>query len=176
MSGHRIERLPAVESNPTIYTVAAAQDMIKLLRNDGVICPCCDQLVKVYHRKFNVIMARGLVWMYFWVCHTDQLWVHVNTLGPDWLVRQGGTFALMKFWGFIVERPNDDSRKRCAGYWRLTTDGIAAITERRPFPAYAYLLNGQKIAMSDEQTDIKKALGVKFNYEELMRTRGGLAQ
>lgn len=178
MSISNVHHLKTVEASPALYTVEDVQTSVRELMNKGgVICPCCDQLVKVYQRSFTGVMARALIWLY-WYQHLNQCqWVHVNTEGPAWITQSGGSFATMRHWGFIQERPpqsDDTDAKRCQGYWTITAYGKSIVHLIR-FPKYVYSFNMEKVGESrDVLTDIRTALGTRFNYQEMMEAHANV--
>lgn len=147
--------------NPSA-TLAQIKVWIRRHAAEGVHCPACDQLVKVYRRKVNSGMARSLIQMY----RVGKLdWVHVPTqIGAR--SREEGKLA---YWGLVEEQKmvRDDGGR--AGYWRVTALGEAFLKQQVTVPKYAHVYNGKVLFLDpSEQVTIKDALGTDFDYAELM--------
>jgi hypothetical protein len=133
----------------------------------GVICPCCDQRAKVYRRKLNAEMARALIVLYRHHLSTGEEWVHVPTV----LAAQGGDPIKMVAWGLIEALPDAtrwDGSSR-VGVYRVTPDGQAFVLGVKRVASHVLIYNQDIIGISEETTDIREALGVRFNYAELMQ-------
>lgn len=153
-------------------TLTQAKDWLReQLRKKGGVCPCCTQLSKVYKRKLNSTMARGLVWL-VGQAGADRRWVDVSSEGPKWLLGKGGTLATMSHWGLIESKGNETSGKRCSGVWRPTTKGVGFLLGRIKVAKYVFLYDGSALRFSDEQLSIAEALGQRFHYGQLMREQG----
>jgi hypothetical protein len=143
-------------------SLAQVRAWLRVKRDEGVICPACDQHVKVYRRKINSGMARSLMLMYR-IAGRD--WLHVPTqIGAK--SREEGKLA---YWGLVEEekvlRP-DGGR---TGYWRVTRLGELFVLNKCTVPKYARIFKGELVSLdSDEQVSIVDALGTKFNYAEMM--------
>lgn len=132
--------------------------------HDGVNCPACGQLVKVYRRKINSGAARGLILMHQRY-GTD--WGHLPSTAT--LSRLGGEFARLALWGLVEEERTRRPDGGRAGFWRVTEKGEAFIKGNYPVPKYALIYNGTLLSMdAAEVVTIKDALGGKFDYSELM--------
>lgn len=162
-----------------IARVASLEEARTWLRNridKGAKCPCCTQLAKIYRRKLSSSMAYVLMIMVREYRLNGGAWMHV----PSMLNRKGlkphvaasvrGDWAKLVYWGLIEEepKPDDDTTRRTSGSWRPTGAGIAFCNNAQTVPRYAYVFDGRALRMSEELTDIKQALGDRFDYEELM--------
>jgi len=133
---------------------------------DGSNCPCCGQLVKIYRRKLYGQMAYQLILLY----KMGGGFHHIKKLGNP--AAGGGDFAKLRYWGLVVEKPNpNDPSKRTSGYWCITLKGIQFVEGNINLPTHCNIYNGQVKTFSTTLGSIKKALGIKFNYAQLM---GGL--
>ncbi len=151
------------------WTLEEAKAWLLERLEKGIACPCCDQFAKIYTRKLNSSMARGLIWL------CDQApareWVEVNRIGPRWLVSKGGTLATLQHWSFIEEQPNErDTTKRTSGIWRPTWDGIAFARRETTTLSHVRLYDNQVLGFAGDHIDIAAALGERFDYSELMST------
>jgi len=133
---------------------------------EGVECPVCKQMCRLYRRKLNSGLAAGLVWLVAeWRRHRG--WVDMPIRAPRFILRAGGQFSILAHWGLIEQQINIETRKRCAGKWRPTTDGALFADGVSLVPRYVLLYNNQVEGWSDEQIGVREALGDKFDYEEL---------
>jgi hypothetical protein len=142
-------------------TIAESKEWLSENRHEGVDCPSCGELVKVYRHPVDSAMARTLILMYR--AGGTEAFVHTPSLPGD-----THKASQLKWWGFVEEerilRP-DGGR---AGYWRVTDVGERWINGESA-PKYAYIFNGKVIDLSeDASATITDALGTKFNFMELM--------
>lgn len=168
---------PFTEENPDYEpgpkTVTHAQAYVRSHREDGVVCPCCGQYCKVYHRTLNSAMAQFLIWLVLEYekrtsCVSGNVWINVND-GPLIQNRKGGgDFAKLRYWGLIEQMANEDETKRTSGYWRPTQTGIDFVYDKVTVPKKVRLYLNEPIGFAEERVTIQNALGTKFNYQELM--------
>jgi hypothetical protein len=143
-------------------SLAQVRAWLAKYRNDGCVCPACDQHVKVYRRKIHATMARQLIIMYR-TAGTD--WFHLPTMLPE---ARGGDPVKLAYWGLIESdnRLREDGGK--AGYWRVTEFGRLFVQNRTEVREYAEVYNGQLLALTGSLVGIREALGSDFSYNELM--------
>jgi hypothetical protein len=142
-------------------TVGESKVWLEENRHEGVDCPSCGELVKVYRHKIDSAMARTLILMYR--AGGTSSAVHTPSLPGD-----THKASQLKWWGFVEEerviRP-DGGR---AGFWRVTEEGERWINGASA-PTYAYIFNGKVLELSDDSfATITDALGTKFNFSNLM--------
>lgn len=145
-----------------------ASKMLERERKEGTTCPCCNQHVREYRRKLNSTMARGLIWLVSEYMRTQD-WVHVNSTGPDWLIKAGGTLQTLHHWGLIIRKVNTDPKKRTSGYWMPTVDGINFARNKITVPGAVFLYNNEVQGFEDTKISILDALGEHFDYHELIK-------
>jgi len=151
-------------------TIQEAKDYLKRNYEEGVNCPCCDQLVKLYRRKFNKIMARGLISLVRAYGQSGGKPVHVHDIPlDDRDVRSmGGSFALLRHWSLIKPEQAESAYKRLSGLWRPTQAGIDFVHRKTEVPEYLNMYNNKVISISTSQIGIVKALGTEFDYKQMM--------
>ena len=75
----------------------------------------------------------------------------------------------MTHWGLLEaamgERPDGSKR---IGFYKITQRGVDFVRDRVRVPAHAFFYAQECIGMSEEKTSIKRALGKRFSYDELM--------
>lgn len=159
------------ESQPDgSWTLKDARAWLREQRVEGVRCPCCNQLAKIYKRSMLSTSARTLIAMYLETRGTDNF-IHIPTLVQRRVrdkAHQGGSSTLGAYWGLIEEereRRPDGGRK---GWWRLTPKGLAWVLGRTTIPHYAYTYNSRVVEVSGPPVSIRQALGTGFDYEEMM--------
>lgn len=133
----------------------------------GINCPCCGQLCKIYKRTLRADMASWLMWL-IREYYRDPRWIHVTECKYDYMLTMGGDYAKLLHWKMIVQKENDDEKKRTSGLWKPTDRGVSFVTGAISVPKQALIFNAKFIGWSDEQITITDALGEKFSYKELM--------
>ena len=140
----------------------------------GAVCPCCTQMVKLYHRPITSSMAYALILLYKYVEASDGIieYIHMNnylnSLDIPFPVKSGDN-AKLRYWGLIEEKVEirKDGSKR-AGYWRVTELGKQFARGEIGVQQYARVFSSKCYGLAGEHIGIRDALGKKFNYNELM--------
>jgi hypothetical protein len=134
----------------------------------GVVCPACDQFVKIYERPVHNAMARALMNLYR-LNYTKAGYYHIDDFTRDGK-KTLGDFAKFRYWGLAVEEPKQDgvTAKKTSGRWAITEKGKNYVLGKISIQKYAIIYNKKKIGYSEEHATIKDALGKKFDYQELM--------
>jgi hypothetical protein len=128
--------------------------------NGGVICPCCSQFAKVYKRKINTAMARGLTELY--KEGRASKFVHAPTVSSCREVSQ------LSWWGLVVEESTLRPDGGRSGYWRVTKKGEQFIKNEVKCEKYTYVFDSKILGHDGDMVDISEALGEPFHYRELM--------
>ena len=162
--------------SPRVTTLLEVQQWLQKRLDDGVECPCCTQLAKVYKRKLNGAMAFVLLLI-------SRLkggeWIHVPSFinaqvrNPAVAAAIRGDWAKLTHWGLIEEllgeRPDGSTR---VGYYKITRNGRLFVQNKLRVPKHIWLYDGHTTERQDSETvSIIEALGDKFDYSELMRAR-----
>jgi len=134
----------------------------------AIDCPCCKQRVQLYRRRLNSEMARWLILLSRVFLSNGRRWVSVKD--SPLKETRGGDYAKLQHWGLIEQRPNTDEKKRTSGYWRPTTKGVNFAKNRTRVPSHIYIFNNTVYGQSEETVSIVDALGVKFDYRDVVRT------
>lgn len=144
--------------------IAEAKQFLKDNFEDGCICPCCHQPVKMYKRKLNSVMSRMLIQLYF----LKDEWNHVSDIAKG--ISDTGTndFSKLRNWLLIEQKKNEDSKKKTSGFWKITPLGRLFVEGKVTVPSFVNIYNTKKYGESTEMITIEDALGVKFNYQKLM--------
>lgn len=142
-------------------SLAEAQGWLRERVDDGAACPCCTQYAKVYRRKINAGQAQPLIRMWR-LCGTQ--WCHI----PTELASRGHEESKLAYWGILEEelKLRDDGGR--AGWWRITELGRRFVLDEVRLPKYARIYDGRCLGLAGEPQGIRDALGVKFNYSDLM--------
>lgn len=139
---------------------------------DGVQCPACSRFAKRYKRKLNSSMAAALIGFYRHVAGLSE-WVHIPK--ETQISRLGGDWAKLSYWGLIetrVDQEREDNGPN-SGFWRITDKGISFVRGEISVPTHVLTYDAAMLGFDDsEMTTIQEALGKKFDYNELMGTRG----
>lgn len=148
--------------------VSEAQDDLVLHLEEGTVCFCCGQSVKLYPRFLNSTMARGLMWLTNEYLATND-WVDKARIGPAWIQKCGGEFAKLEWWDLIEPKPNDDTKKRTSGIWRPTNKGIDFVYNRIYVRSPVLLYNNELFGFGGNKITIVDALTKDFDYNVLMK-------
>ena len=133
--------------------------------DEGVSCPCCGQFAKRYRRKLNSSMAASLCWMWG---HARDLWINIPETAPAWILK-AREYPKLAWWGLIEELPKSEHHNgRTSGVWRVTPKGAEFVRGCLDVPMYAFVYNGDVEEFTETTTHIRKALGDRFSYDELM--------
>lgn len=136
----------------------------------GARCPCCRQMARTYPRTLNAGMARSLILMYRLA---GRDWIHIPTSLPA-RSREEGKLA---YWGLIEEAQEVREDGGRAGWWRVTDLGERWVRAEAWVPQRLEVYDNQVQRAApgcDPHWTIRKALGKRFNYDELMAEPTGL--
>lgn len=145
--------------------IADARRILNERAKDGMTCPCCNQLVKIYKRKLNANMVRFLIDLVL-EHHTARSWV--SYLACRFL---GRDYNYLQLFGLAKTRKNTDKTKKSSGMWKPTEDGINFVAGRNTAPEYVKVYNNRVIRTSKKRVTVREALQNKFNYDDLMKGR-----
>ena len=148
-------------------TLKEARKHLLISGRKGAICPCCNQFVKLYKRKFSSVMARGLINLYH-LSHGNVKFHHVSDIMTRISPTGSNDFSKLRYHDFIREEPSSDPGKKTSGYWRITESGIKFLKKQMEVREYMLIYNTKIKGFEGNMIDIEKALGNKFNYNELM--------
>jgi hypothetical protein len=147
--------------HPTGSSLLEAREYVRMNRDEGVECPCCGQLAKVYRRTINAGMARTLIEAYR--ADLARGFIHTPSLPCD-----SHEASQLSWWGLLEEelvRRPDGGR---AGYWRVTDRGVAFVRGAAQVPKYALIYDGDVLGTAGDLVGIRYCLGKRFDYGELM--------
>jgi len=148
-----------------MITIKEAKQFIGDHANEGVNCPCCGQLCVIYKRRLHAEMAIFLIKLVKEFRRT-RIWVHVNTISKKKC--SDGMYLIQ--WGLIVRKPKLKGDEKTSGLYKPTDEGIDFAMNQTVVPSFAWLFDKRVIEFSSETVNIVKALGTKFDYQDLMNT------
>lgn len=151
-----------------IETIEQGKIHIQQGMSDGVSCPCCGQLVKLYRRTLYHSMAVALCSLYREAQGRTDVYVHIDQLT---LNVGGSDFSKLKHWGLIEAYPqelHDDPKTKTAGKWRITDKGCEFAEGRITLPKYALIFNNRCYGMAGDPVTIIDSLKEDFDYPEMM--------
>lgn len=143
-------------------TLSAAKEKLRKNWEEGINCPCCGQLVKLYTRKINSGQAVSLIRLW-WLCRDGQYhhYTEIKKCATD--------FAQLKRWGLIIgDEKNKDSTKRTSGMWKVTDIGAEFVKGEAYVRGQCQIYDDKTKGLTGAFVNIKDALGDKFDYSELM--------
>jgi hypothetical protein len=135
--------------------------------DEGIACPTCGQLVKRYRRRFNSGMASTLCWLVD-AYQKIGTWIDVNSTAPRYVL-QSNEISRLVHWGMVVQKENEDTRKRTSGLWMPTPLATRFVLGEISVPSHVFLLNNEVTGWSESQLYLKDIKGNRFDYSELMK-------
>lgn len=155
--------------------VKEIRDQLKQEREKpgGVRCPCCDQFVKLYRRTLNSGMARSLIWLVRYCegmsedARKFSPWVDVPKVAPRDVIASR-EFGKLEHWGLVKQAVNTSTKQQCSGFWMPTERGVDFVHARILVPARVFLYDNKIEGWSEDTISIQEALGMKFDYTDLM--------
>lgn len=139
-----------------LTTVLEAIAFVEKNRDEGCICPVCNQQVKTYTWK----MYRMTVYLLWWLRKQPGFTGHYKDFIRDYGKNIAiSNFSTPRYWNFI--RPIGKK----SGEWHLTQDGFDFLNGK-PFPKYAKVTNRIVLGYSREQIRIRISASEQFDYEE----------
>lgn len=142
-----------------------ARDILRELVDDGAECPCCKQFAKVYRRKVNSSMARGLIAIWR-SCGTE--WCYLPDVRGRVFKGDNREESKLRYWDLLEEEAELRPDGGRAGVWRITPAGERWVNNGSNIPKYARIYNKRLLGLTGEPVSIVDALGTKFNYRDLM--------
>jgi len=141
-------------------------------RPQGTVCPCCDRFAKVYEKRtVHTGCAMALIDLYHRMdADVDSGWVYLPKNSTEEGTRSR-SISHATYFGLVRNRPKVLGEKlvgRCTGYWRLTPDGVAFVENATTIHRYAEVYNNTVNRLHGPMVSIRRCLGKKFNYDELM--------
>lgn len=138
-------------------SLSSARAAVRDGREEGVICPCCDQLVKVYQRRINLQMARAALWM-----SGTPAGKYVDmTKAPADIIRNR-EYSRLALWGLAEAEPGRGSSGSRRGSWRLTEGGRLFVNGVLRVAEHVTVLNGRVIDVSRGTIGIGRVKGFDF--------------
>lgn len=142
---------------------------VKVLKEEGSSCPCCNQLVKVYRRKLNSNMCIFLKSLAKQV-NENILNGGVGYVHYSECEFSGRDYNQLAHWGLIDALYCDKTKKRTSGMWTITQYGEDFLSGKVKVRKYILCYNGKtKIDDESELISFEQALGSSFDYKELMK-------
>lgn len=121
----------------------------------GCECPACGQNVRLYKRPLNAAMARALILISKAPKANDAGWVDIKSVDV-----RGGDYAKLRYWELLEAGE--------PGLWRVTQKGLKFISDQIRVPSHAHVYNDRVRGWSDEDVNIRQALGEAHDYTQLM--------
>ena len=139
---------------------------LERVKSEGENCPTCKRYTKVYRRKLNSTMARGLIWLYREGGGDQRLYVNFAKMPPFLL--KSNQLASNRWWDLVERAPNDDPAIKHSGMWRLTVLGRNFVKGFTTVKSHIWHYNSELLGRDGDYIKIDEALGKHFNYSEMM--------
>ena len=137
----------------------------------GATCPSCNKHVKVYHRKFNSGMAYTLINVYRQARKTNNEWLHVGHFLRKECDVWPSDYAKIVWWSLMQKHPGKKKDGNSSGLYRMTRKGSMFVKGRITIPSHANEYMSEVESFDGDEINIVEALGKKFDYDELMRSK-----
>lgn len=152
-------------------TVKEAQDYVKEYAEDGVYCPCCERLVKLYKRKLHSEMAAFLFRLVF-AYKTHPRWYSTRELVPG-TSKSTTDGSYLVHWDLVQKEPAKNNSGGKAGSYKPTQRGIDFVMGEVVVPSHIHMLCGELVGYSDDYVTFAECIENKFDYDELMKGMRG---
>lgn len=150
----------------TTDLIELRREFINHIKEKGKNCPVCDRYAKIYRRKLNSTMVRGLMWLYRAGGGDQRLYANFAKMPPFLL--KSNQLASNRWWGLVERKPNDDPKVKHSGMWRLTIKGRNFVLGYCAVQSHIWHYNSQALGLDGDYITIQTALGKHFNYSEMM--------
>lgn len=143
-------------------TVVEARRWLREHDEEGAICPCCTQLVRVYRRRIHATMASRLIRFY------RRYGLDYGSLPKLTLGGAESDFGKLRYWDLIEEADLERQDGGRAGWWRVTVAGEWWVQGLSRIPLHALIYDSRLLRLEGRRIGVVEALGKRFNYAELM--------
>ena len=148
--------------------VEARQQFNNAIKDKGVNCPCCGRWGKINGYQITSTQVMGMLWMLNNFRKSE--WIDIGKAHK--MILRSKPLATLRHWELVEKKPKDlKEDKRASGLWRLTPKGRDFLRKKIALPKYAFVFNSRLVKYSKQEIDVVQALGKKFSYEEVMKTK-----
>jgi hypothetical protein len=145
-----------------------ARQEVRIGLKEGVECPCCGQLARLYRRKLNSQMARFLCRLFAATIDNPRAeWFHVRDFLEETGHKASSDGSYLAHWKLVEPKPLRPGSPS-SGFWRITQAGMEFARGNITVASHAFIFNGRCDGFASTQISIHKALDNKFDYAELM--------
>ncbi len=130
-------------------------------------CTCGECEVNTYIRKANSNMALALLCIYR---YAPDKYVKVEDLLLSHGYKRCGDFSYLTHYGLIQKmlgKREDGSNRN--GFYKITGRGIAFCENSLTIPEKFIIRENKHLGFDGKEVNIKDLLGVKFNYNDLLK-------
>lgn len=152
-----------METMPDTATIAQARDFVHEHRIEGVRCPCCGEMRRIYRRRVTraqVLFLRDLV--------RESVRRHAGTSMGLVDVREiegqhmrGGDYAKLKHWGLAFPDAKDP------GWWHLSAKGLTFLRGSTRIPKHLWIDGNEVVRESPEDVDVHDCYRERFVLPEI---------
>lgn len=161
-------------SNPNFSEDSILKDMKDYVEsnvNRGVICPCCENLVKVRKETMIARIAKAMVLMYKYTMERkpEDGWIHLSSVFLKEYRQDsyGLSTTKAKYFGLIEPKRNLNGSK-VNGVWRLTDRGKEFVKGKITVPKSVIIFRDEIYGYSEKVFRIEDAFGEMFSLDEVM--------
>jgi len=131
----------------------------------GAICPCCNQLDKVYNRPINVSCIKVLFNLYRYTQINGAGYYHYRIFNRTAIARDFTCFLRLLY---LIERAqNTEEKQKTSGMYAITERGIDFVENKISIPERLLVYHDELLRTIGENKWIGE-FWPTFDYEQLM--------
>lgn len=140
-------------------------------QKDGILCPVCGKLSKIYERPMLPAAARFLIEL----VKLDQRYQGNKWIKYDECGYSARDYSHVEYFQLAQREPSDnrmgftESNKGASGRWKPTSAGKLFVFGRNKVPRSLILYNSKVLGFSKTTISIQEAIGKGYNYGDLMK-------
>lgn len=135
----------------------------------GVNCPCCDSLVKIYHRTISGKSINMLASLYNLTGGEVERYFHLSKVLKNSGQIQTGDFPKLRFWNLIKRLDIEtDNGSNHSGHYSITEKGCEFLNGKMEVPKYAAIYKNELQELNGKLVTVYQCRANKFHFQDLM--------
>lgn len=148
---------------------ARAETIAKL--EDGVRCPCCDQMAMKHSFRLSPSNCRFLFILYRFDKENPGKFVHIDeVLKRDDGCRKSRDYNRLAHWKLMAPEPSTKERKGRSGLWQITDAGRRFVRRETTIQERVWIYDHRILCFEGPQVYIDAFEGEDFNYDQEMKS------
>jgi len=144
------------------YVVEHIKKAVLAQRKGGVLCPICNQTVKITRKRLTAQVAASVIWIY----KNLSDWVSMKNFPVA--IWSPSTVPTAAIWGFVEERYNVDPNFKKRGYWRVTDKGVKFVLGEIKVKEFALYFQGESAGYGGRSMNVTEVIGDSYDLDLLM--------